>query len=67
VPENGCNGNVKLRSTNTNNGTFTQTSTNNYNVTLSLIYNCTASITLGTVMTMDCPSCEGIQIIRGGN
>jgi hypothetical protein len=65
VPENGCTGNVKLVSTNTNNGTFSQTSPANYDITLSLVYACTAKITLGTVMTMDCPlGCTGIQMSR---
>jgi len=69
VPQNGCDGKIKLRSTGTTNGTFSQTEPGRYDITLSLVYNCTASISLGSIMTMDCPleGCSSIQMIRGSD
>jgi hypothetical protein len=65
IPETGCDGKIKLTSSGATNGTFAQSSAGHYDVTLSLVYNCTASITLGSIMTMDCPlGCTGIQMSR---
>jgi hypothetical protein len=66
VPEDGCNGKVKLVATGTTNGTFRRTGEDAYDITLSLVYNCTARLSLAdSVMTMDCPlGCTGIQMAR---
>jgi hypothetical protein len=65
IPENGCNGIVKLGLTNTNVGSFTETAAAQYNVTLALLYNCQASVTLSALMTMNCPlGCDGVQLVR---
>lgn len=62
IPEDGCNGGVKREGGTIDLGTFSELGNHEYDVTFTLIYQCTAKVIGGTLMSMDCPGCTGIQL-----
>gem|GEM_PF-3402265 len=65
IPTDGCNGKVKPLNLAWELGSFTETSTGNYDVTFALFLQCTAEVTLSTLMTLNCPmGCDNIQLTR---
>ena len=57
-PEDGCNGSIRSVALDTAIGKFEETGSSQYSLTLLFIQQCEATVTVGTLMSVDCGSCS---------
>ncbi len=64
IPKKECTGDVKKENSSFSEGTFKKTSNNNFDLKMYLFMNCTAKITLNSIMSIDCGNNQTAQLGR---
>jgi hypothetical protein len=64
IPKKECSGDIKKETSSLNDGTFQKTSENNFNLKMYFFMNCSAKITLNSIMTIDCKNNQTAQLGR---